>query len=505
MKKVFLCILDGWGISDKDEHNAICYAKEWQKLLNKYPHSQLQASENYVGLPSGQMGNSEVGHTTIGLGRVLLQDLPKIDKMLLDNSFENNMQLLAVVDKLKSTNKAMHIMGLLSPGGVHSHMDHIIGLARIVANQGVKVHIHAFMDGRDTPPKSGADYMQKTFDALEDFTNITISTVAGRYYAMDRDNRWDRIESAYNALTKGINCCDKVFTNPVEYILQSYDNTTTDEFIKPGVHENYQGMDNGDALWMVNFRSDRVRQLLSALLLPDFKSFQRQTINFSACLAMNEYADFLKPYLTNLNEKVDVEKSIGEVVSEAGLKQYRISETEKYAHVTFFLNGGQEKAFDGEERILVPSPQVATYDLQPEMNAKLVEGAILKAMDDRQASLIVANFANSDMVGHTGNETAAIKAVEAIDTILKNLEKKALETDWLTIVTADHGNAECMVDENNQPHTAHTLNPVPFLLISKQKEYHVKNGTLADIAPTILTLLGLKPPKEMTGQNIITT
>ncbi|MEI7493699.1 MAG: 2,3-bisphosphoglycerate-independent phosphoglycerate mutase [Alphaproteobacteria bacterium] len=500
-QKVVLCILDGWGIGPEDAYNGIKAATYWPTLLQKYPNTQLQASDHYVGLPDGQMGNSEVGHMAIGLGRVLMQDLPKIDQAISSGKLKTNEKVLQAIEQLKKTQRPCHLMGLLSPGGVHSHMNHIIEVAKLLSDTGITVHVHGFLDGRDTPPKSAASYVGEFLNAIEGHSNIHLSTLGGRYFAMDRDNRWERIELAYKAI---VQAKAPKFLNAVQAINDSYESDITDEFILPTISENYAGMQNGDGLWMINFRSDRVRQILRSLLVKDFCQFDRgKTIDFGPTLAMNEYAQDLNSLIPSVFSKDIIEKSLGEVIASHGMKQLRVAETEKYAHVTFFLNGGREKPFQNEERIMIPSPSVATYDLQPEMSAAQVTLTVAQAMERNDLSLIVVNYANTDMVGHTGVIDAIYKAVDCVDACVKTLEQKAIEHKWTLLITADHGNVECMREKDHStPHTAHTCNPVPIVLVNGNAK-HLNAGSLADVAPTVLSIMGITQPKEMTGTSLL--
>lgn len=500
-RKVVLCILDGWGIAPSGKYNGLQAASYWPELLKNYPHSQLEASEHSVGLPDSQMGNSEVGHMTIGLGRVILQDLPKIDQQFADSHIERNFFVVKTIEKLKDTNKSCHVMGLLSPGGVHSHMNHIIGVSKILANADIKVYVHGFLDGRDTPPKSAEIYVSEFLEAIKEHPNIQLMSLSGRYYSMDRDNRWERTELAYNAL---VSAEAPKFNSALDMIQECYQEGESDEFIKPCVHEAYNGMQKGDGLWMVNFRADRVRQLLRSLLHNDFKVFSRKkTVEFGPKLAMNSYSEDLDTAIPAIFSKDKADHSLGEIMAQNHLKQLRVAETEKYAHVTFFLNGGREQPFDGEERIMIPSPSVATYDLQPEMSAVEVTETVCKAMERDDLSLIVVNYANTDMVGHTGVIDAIYKAVECVDNCIKTLENKALEKDWVLLITADHGNAECMREPDGMtPHTAHTCNPVPFVQINGLAK-SLQKGTLADVSPTILEIMDIPQPLVMTGKSLL--
>ncbi len=500
-KPVLLCILDGWGHSDETDHNAIAQANtpHWDALVKSCPHSLVDASAKAVGLPDGQMGNSEVGHTNIGAGRVVYQDLPKIDAAIESNELSFHPRLLDHIGKLRITGGTCHIMGLLSDGGVHSHQRHIMELARIIGSEGVPVALHLFLDGRDTPPKSALEFVKSCSENLPE--NVTIATISGRYYAMDRDNRWDRVEKAYRAIVQGktpTRAPDAVQAVNAAYVLGQ-----TDEFILPTALGDYKGMQKGDGLLMANFRADRARQLLHSLIDPEFNQFETHSIDYGDVLGMVEYSSELAKWIVPLYPPDEIKNSLGEVVSNAGLKQLRIAETEKYAHVTFFFNGGSEAVYEGEDRILVPSPQVATYDLQPEMSAPEVTDKLVKAIQSDKYSLIICNYANTDMVGHSGNIQAAIKAVEAVDTALGALTTAIEQAGGAMLITADHGNAEKMQDaDTQQPHTAHTTNLVPFLIKGVQG-IALKNGVLADIAPTILQLLKLQQPKEMTGTSLI--
>ncbi len=504
-RKVILCILDGWGIwpdgKGGDKFNGLEVATYWPELLKKYPHTQLQASESYVGLPDAQMGNSEVGHMAIGLGRVLMQDLPKIDQQFASGEIENSPLVLKAIEQLKSTQKPCHIMGLLSPGGVHSHMHHLAEAAKLLAKSGITVYVHGLLDGRDTPPQSAAIYVAEFLKAIAGYGKIHLATLGGRYYAMDRDNRWERIALAYDALVNG---SAPKFSDGLQALHNSYAQKITDEFMVPVVHEAYPGMQDGDGLWMINFRSDRVRQILRSLLLGNFTQFKRARVAaLGPTLAMNDYGEDLSPLIPSIFNKDTVDQSLGEVIANFSLKQLRVAETEKYAHVTFFLNGGRESPFVGEERAMIPSPNVATYDLQPEMSAVEVTQTVCTAMERDDLALIVVNYANTDMVGHTGIIAAIHRAVKCIDHCLKILEQKALEQNWVLLITADHGNVECMRETDGlTPHTAHTCNPVPFVQVNGPAQ-QLQPGTLADVAPTILEILKLAKPSKMTGKSLL--
>src|SRR6516164_951281 len=500
-----LCILDGWGERPKADDNAITAAHTpvWHRLLARWPHAHLQASEHYVGLPDGQMGNSEVGHTNLGAGRLVLQDLPRIDAAIVSGKLAAMPALRDFVGRLKESGGTVHLMGLLSPGGVHSHQHQIAAFARILAEAGLPVAVHAFLDGRDTPPKAGASFLKKFQQDVAGLERLRIATVCGRYHAMDRDRRWDRVEKAYRAIVEAAG--DRA-EDPVEAIAAAYSRGETDEFVRPTVIADYRGMKDGDGLLIANFRADRVRELAAALLDPDFADFARpKRIAFAAALGLVEYSTELNRFLGTLFPPEDLADTFGEVVSRAGLTQLRIAETEKYAHVTFFFNGGRETVFPGEERILVPSPKVATYDQRPEMSAPEVTNKVIEAIGAHRFDVIVLNYANTDMVGHTGRLDAAIKAVETVDSCLGRLSEAVERAGGTLVITADHGNAEMMRDDKTgEPHTAHTLNPVPFIVVNPPAVVrHLDDGRLSDVAPTLLDILGLPKPSVMTGHSLI--
>lgn len=487
-KPILLCVLDGWGIGDNsDSNNAIARAKlpNYSRFFKKYPHSQLETSGLAVGLPEGQMGNSEVGHMTIGAGRVIFQDLPRINNAIADGSLAQNSKLQKLITELKISGKTCHLMGLLSDGGVHSHIDHIIFLAEFLNKNGVKVLLHAFLDGRDVAQKSALIYLQQC-------KNIKIATISGRYYAMDRDKNWDRVELATNAI---ISAQGEKFSDAISAIKNSYTQNITDEFVKPCILGEYSGIKAEDALLFCNFRADRAREISEKLF---------EKIKFSHAFALTEYSEKLNNFYKILFPPIEIRNSLPEILAARNLTQLRIAETEKYAHVTFFFSCGQEKEFEGEERILVKSPAVATYDLQPEMSANEVGEKLRGAISSDKFDFIVVNYANPDMVGHSGLLDPAIKACEAIDAQLGALEKIILEKDGLMLISADHGNIECMQDHNHQPHTSHTTNPVPLILIGKNiGDKKLNDGSLSDIAPTILHLMNIAQPAEMTGKNLI--
>ncbi|HVY13473.1 MAG TPA: 2,3-bisphosphoglycerate-independent phosphoglycerate mutase [Alphaproteobacteria bacterium] len=502
-RPVVLCIFDGFGARSDKKDNAIALARtpNLDRFMASCPHSLLDASEEQVGLPHGQMGNSEVGHMNLGAGRIIFQDLPMIDRAIAAGELAKNPALLKFIDKLKAGKGSCHLMGLLSPGGVHAHQNHIIELARIISEAGVPVLLHAFLDGRDVLPQTAKGFIAEVEDKISGFKNARIATLCGRYYAMDRDKRWDRVEKAYRLLITGEG---KAAPGALQAIDESYAAKVTDEFVLPVALPGYNGMNDGDGVLMANFRADRAREILLALLDPAFNGFARaKTVKFAAALGMVEYSDQINKLMATMFPPKNIEQTLGEVVSKAGLKQLRIAETEKYAHVTFFLNGGREEPYAGEERILVPSPQVATYDLKPEMSAGEVTDKLVAAIEAKTFDLIVVNYANGDMVGHTGILPAAIKAVETLDTCLGRLESAVKKTGGVIFLTADHGNCETMSDEaTHGPHTAHTLNLVPALLINGP-QVKLQNGKLCDVAPTLLQLMQLPQPAAMTGKSLI--
>ncbi len=500
-RPVMLVILDGWGWREERADNAVLQAKtpSFDRLWAEAPHAFLHTSGHDVGLPDGQMGNSEVGHLNIGAGRVVMQDLPRIGSAIADGSLAKNPELLRFIDKLKASGGTCHLVGLVSPGGVHSHQDHAAALARVVAEAGVKVAVHAWTDGRDTPPRSGAEDLKRLAAALPQ--GATLATVSGRYYAMDRDKRWERVSRAYAAMAaaEGQHAPDAATV-----MRDSYARDVTDEFVVPTVIGDFAGMRDGDGLLSFNFRADRVREILDALLDPGFSGFERgRVVKFAAALGMTQYSTELDRFLATLFPPQDLKNVLGAVAAKAGRTQLRMAETEKYPHVTYFLNGGEERPFPGEERIMVPSPKVATYDLQPEMSAPDLTEKAVEAIRSGKFDLIVLNFANADMVGHTGSLEAATKAVEAVDTGLGRIAEAVLASGGALLVTADHGNAELMRDPvTGGPHTAHTTNPVPVILAGV-KGATLHDGRLADLAPTLLKLMGIEQPPEMTGKPLL--
>ena len=506
-KPVMLMILDGFGIAPKSEGNAVSLAKKpnFDRLLEKYPHSELQASGLFVGLPDGQMGNSEVGHLNIGAGRIVYQELTRITKSIADGDFFTNESLVKEMENAKKTDGALHLMGLLSDGGVHSHIDHLKGLLEFAKKAGVQnVYVHAFMDGRDVPPSSGKEFIEKTEAMMAEVGVGKIATVSGRYYAMDRDNRWERVELAYNAMVLGQG---ETANSATEAIEKSYHDDKTDEFVLPTVIEKdgnpVAKIKNGDSVIFFNFRPDRAREITRAINDKVFDGFKREALDLTF-VTMTQYDKTLEGVEVAFKPQT-LTNTLGEYVSDKGLNQLRIAETEKYAHVTFFFNGGVEKENENEERALIPSPKVATYDLKPEMSAYEVTEELIKRLDSDKYDMVILNFANPDMVGHTGVVDAAIKAIEAVDECLGKVVDKVLEKDGTVFITADHGNAETMIDfSTGNPFTAHTTQPVPFLWVSNNTDGKtIKDGKLADIAPTMLNVLGLEAPVEMTGENLI--
>jgi 2,3-bisphosphoglycerate-independent phosphoglycerate mutase len=508
-RPVVLCILDGWGHRDKTDDNAVTLARtpNLHRFWKYSPHALLEASEEWVGLPHGQIGNSEVGHMNLGAGRVVMQDLPRIDKALADGEFAKNIALIKLIAKVKEAKSkggdgATHIVGLVSEGGVHSHQNHVVGLAKTLSEAGVPGVVHVLTDGRDVPPQAAEGEITRLLADLKPFANVTIGTLGGRYYAMDRDKRWDRVERAYKALVQAeAPTVPDVLTG----IREAYAAGKTDEFIPPVVIEGYKGMKDGDGLIVANFRADRARQISTALLDPAFEGFKREKVVQFACAAsMAEYSSALNKLMEVMFEPERLDKGFGEVIAEQGLHQLRAAETEKYPHVTFFFNGGREQPYDGEDRILVQSPKVATYDLQPAMSAAELTEKVVAAIDGGSYDVVVMNYANLDMVGHTGMLDPAIRAVEAVDDGIGRIAEAIKRQGGLMFITADHGNCEMMRDPaTGEPHTAHTLNQVPAILVYAPEGVTLKDGRLADVAPTLLELMGVKAPPEMTGNSLI--
>ncbi len=500
--KALLIILDGWGIGNHSKGDVIFNTPTpyWDYLLNTYPHSQLQASGENVGLPDGQMGNSEVGHLNIGAGRVVYQDLVKINKAIEDGSILNNPQIVEAFDYAKRTGKAMHFMGLTSNGGVHSSLDHLYALIDIAKQKGVdKAYIHCFMDGRDTDPRSGKGFIKELTKKCEG-TPAAIASIIGRYYAMDRDKRWERVKVAYDLLVKGEGT---KATDMAAAVQASYDADVTDEFIKPISNSAVDGtIKEGDVVIFFNYRNDRAKELTVVLTQHDMPEAGMTTIPGLQYYCMTPYdASFTGVHI--IFDKENVSNTLAEYLSKLDKTQLHIAETEKYAHVTFFFNGGREQPFEGEERILVASPKVATYDLKPEMSAYEVKDKLVDAIKSQEYDFIVVNYANGDMVGHTGVYEAIEKAVKAVDACLKDTVEAAKESGYEAIIIADHGNADNAINADGTPNTAHSLNPVPCIYVTDNKDAHVENGKLADVAPTMLSILGEKQPAEMTGKSLI--
>ncbi len=500
-KPVVLCILDGWGARSETGANAPALADtpNFDRIMRDCPNSQLITHGPDVGLPRGQMGNSEVGHTNIGAGRVVAMDLGQIDLAIEDGSFSDAENLAKFTDAMKASGGTAHVMGLVSDGGVHGHLSHIIAAVETLCAAGVPVALHAMTDGRDVAPKSAASFMAKLQAALPE--GAKIATVTGRYYAMDRDNRWERVSTAYNAMIKGEGPNKR---SAVEAIADAYAADQTDEFIPATVIGDYAGAHDGDGVFCLNFRADRAREILAAIGKPEFDGFDTgPRPDWAGLLGMVEYSDGHNTYMTAVFPSRDIVNTLGAWIAKQGLRQFRVAETEKYPHVTFFLNGGKEEPEDGEVRYMAPSPKVATYDLQPEMSSVEVTDAFVGAIKDG-FDLIVCNYANPDMVGHTGDLQAAMKACEAVDAGLGRV-LEALETaGGAMIVTADHGNCETMIDpETGGPHTAHTINPVPVILVGGPEGAALREGRLADLAPTLLDLMGVEKPDEMTGESLL--
>ncbi len=504
-KKVLLVILDGWGIATNPKVSAIDAAQTpyINSLYRTYPHSKLEASGLAVGLPEGQMGNSEVGHMNIGAGRVVYQDLVRVNKAIEEKELDQNPVLLRAFDYAKANQKTFHLMGLVSDGGVHSHLSHLKGITAIAKNNGVKdLFIHAFLDGRDTDPRGGAGYLTDLQNHLSKTTG-KIASVIGRYYAMDRDKRWERVKLAYDLLVKGVG---EKTRDPINAVTASYDAGVTDEFIKPIVVVNEKQtpigtIHEGDVVLCFNFRTDRGREITEVLTQKDFPEQGMKALKLHY-VTLTNYDNSFK----NVNvifDKDNLDNTLGEVIAKAVKKQIRIAETEKYPHVTFFFSGGREEVFDGESRLMCPSPKVATYDLQPEMSAKDIRDKIIPELEKKEADFICLNFANPDMVGHTGNFAAAVKAVETVDACNQAVTEAARNNGYTVIIIADHGNADIMINEDGTPNTAHSTNLVPCILVDDSYKGKLKDGKLGDLAPTILTLMGIPIPSQMTGNVLI--
>lgn len=502
-RPLLLLILDGWGYRENSDNNAIALADTpcWDRLWHEDPHRLIETSGEAVGLPPGQMGNSEVGHMNMGAGRIVYQDYTRIEKAIRDGSFHRNPQLCGAIDAARERGATVHIMGLLSPGGVHSHEDQFMETVRLAGERGAPtIAVHAFLDGRDTPPRSARASIDKMQQLLDSLPGAACASVSGRYYAMDRDKRWDRVEKAYRAIAEARS--DYRADSAEQALQQAYDRGENDEFVKPTVIDSPPGVRNGDAVIFINFRADRARELTMAFVSEPFDGFQRKKPALSAFVCMTEYMAGLPVAVAFPPETLP--HLLGEELADHGLHQLRIAETEKYAHVTFFFNGGREEPFTNEDRILVPSPKVATYDLQPEMSEPELTAKLTAAIHSGRYDVIVCNVANPDMVGHTGILEAAIKAVEAVDHCLCETQKAIDQAGGEMLITADHGNIELMKDpKTGQNHTAHTLDPVPFVFHGRPARVRGGPGSLRDIAPTMLALLGLPQPAEMTGQSLL--
>lgn len=507
-KPITLIILDGWGYREEREANAIALAHtpHWDHLWKTYPHTLISGSGRCVGLPDGQMGNSEVGHLNMGAGRIVEQDLTRINTAITDKSFFKNTVLTNAMKIAKSSHRAVHVMGLLSDGGVHSHESHTHALIELAAKLNINdLYLHLFLDGRDTPPKSAMDYLSRLEAQCDRYKTGKIASLIGRYYAMDRDKRWDRVEKAYNLIINSTAAFEA--PSAIEALTLAYARGETDEFVQPTriVNDDTPAVkvEEGDIIIFMNFRADRARELTSAFINPDFNGFYRQHWpSLGAFVCLTEYDEMFTAPMAFPTQPLT--HLFVECISKQGLKQLRIAETEKYAHVTFFFNGGIEKAFPGEDRELIPSPKVATYDLQPEMSAPLLTQKLVEAIESNQYDVIICNFANPDMVGHSGNLPATIKAIEVIDQCLEKITAATLSVGGEMLITADHGNAEQMFDETtHQPHTAHTSDPVPFIYVGRKAEVINEHGKLSDISPTLLTLLNLPQPLEMTGKTLL--
>lgn len=500
-KPLVLMILDGFGINENTVGNAIHSANtpNIDALMEKYPNTQIQASGMDVGLPRGQMGNSEVGHTNIGAGRIVYQELTRITKTVEEGGLSAIPELQKAVANCKEHESSLHLMGLLSDGGVHSHIQHLFGLLAMAKEQGLeKVYVHCFMDGRDVPPSSGKDYVEQLQAELDRLGVGKIATICGRYYAMDRDNRWERVSKAYDAMVNGIGVEE---SDPVKAMADSYANGVTDEFVVPVVVDKEGNISANDSVIFFNFRPDRAREITRTMVDEAFTGFERAKGFFPLCYTCMTQYDATMPNVQVAFHPQSLEDTFGEYISNKGLKQLRIAETEKYAHVTFFFNGGVETVYPGEDRCLINSPKVATYDLQPEMSAYEVTDALEERLD--KYDVIIINYANCDMVGHTGDFAAAVKAVEAVDTCVGRIVNKTLELGGAVLLTADHGNADQMLAEDSSPFTAHTTNPVPLLAIGLGDIKLREGGRLADLAPTMLSVLGLEKPEAMSGESLI--
>ena len=498
-----LLILDGWGHREAAPDNAISTARtpHWDRLWADSPHSLLVTSGEAVGLPDGQMGNSEVGHMNIGAGRVVYQELTRIGKAIDDGEFARNPAFVDALKRTADSGGCVHIMGLLSPGGVHSHEDHFLALLDLAAHSSVEaIAVHAFLDGRDTPPRSAGPSIERLEAAVGRLSQARVASISGRYYAMDRDQRWERIEKAWRAIVDAR--ADQTAATASEALQAAYARGEDDEFAQPTVIEEGCPVSDGDVVIFINFRADRARQLSAAFVAPEFNAFEQRRPDLAAFVSMTQYEQSLPARVAFPPARMT--HLFGQILADAGLRQLRIAETEKYAHVTYFFNGGEETVFDGEERVLIASPKVATYDLQPEMSAPELASRLVESIESGSFDVIIANVANPDMVGHTGDFDAAVAAVETVDELLGQVGAATRQAGGALLVTADHGNVEQMTDpEHDQPHTAHTINPVPFVYFGPRSARLAQRGSLRDIAPTLLALLDLEAPSEMTGKSLI--
>ena len=504
-KTTMLMILDGFGINENSEGNAVKLAKipNINEIMKQYPNTIIHTSGLDVGLPEGQMGNSEVGHTNIGAGRIVYQELTRITKSIEDGDFFSNQELVSAIENCKKNNSKLHVLGLLSDGGVHSHMRHLFAILELAKRKDFEdVYVHCFLDGRDTPPASADGYIAELEEKMKEKGVGKIATISGRFYAMDRDKRWERIKEAYNALVNGEG---HKFSSATAAIENSYQKEIFDEFVKPSVicknDEPVATIGENDSVIFFNFRPDRAREITRAIVDPDFDGFERNFVK-TYFVTFTNYDETLLPYVHIAFKKEEIKNTFGEYISKLGLTQLRIAETEKYAHVTFFFNGGEEKQYEGEDRILIPSPKVETYDMKPEMSAGEVTDKVVEAINSRKYDAIILNYANPDMVGHTGSLEATVKALEFLDGCVKRVVDAIENNDGTLLITADHGNAEQMIDyKTGELHTAHTTNPVPLVLIGR--DVKLKEGRLADLAPTMLDLMNLVKPEEMTGESLI--
>lgn len=507
-KLTMLIVIDGFGINPNKDGNAIKLANtpNFKKILENYPNTYVETSGLKVGLPEGQMGNSEVGHTNIGAGRVVYQELTRISKSIVDGDFFENPELLKAIENCKKNNSKLHLMGLVSDGGVHSHITHLYGLLRLAKKQNFNdVFIHCFLDGRDVPPASAMEYITNLEENAKEIGVGKVASISGRYYAMDRDKRWERVQLAYDALVLGKG---EYAQKALEAVENSYKKGENDEFVRPTVlikdSKPVATVGINDSVIFFNFRPDRARELTRALVDDQFDGFERPNGRFPLCYVCMTQYDVTIPNVEVAFKPESLDNTFGEYISKLGYKQLRIAETEKYAHVTFFFNGGIEAKYDGEERILIPSPKVATYDMKPEMSAYEVTDAVIEAIESKKYDVIIMNYANPDMVGHTGILEAAIKAIETIDNCIGKIVDKVFAQEGVLFITSDHGNADQMKDyETGGPMTAHTTNPTPLIIAGSKKDLMLKPGKLADIAPTMLEIMGLEKPKEMTGESLI--